>query len=122
MRSSVLRCSNFSYIRRRKKRVEAQALLRSPMALRKANVLVVDDKRANLLGLEAVLADEYNVIFANSGEESLDILEKRSDVDLILMDVQMPGMDGFETAQRIKGMPAGREIPIIFVTAICLMC
>jgi CheY-like chemotaxis protein len=88
------------------------------MPVRKANVLVVDDKRANLLGLEAVLADEYNVIFANSGEESLDILEKRGDVDLILMDVQMPGMDGFETAQRIKGMPAANAIPIIFVTAI----
>lgn len=89
-----------------------------PMALRKANVLVVDDKRANLLGLEAVLGDLYNVIFAISGEESLDILRQRSDVDLILMDVQMPGMDGFETAQHIKQLPAAREIPIIFVTAI----
>ena len=88
------------------------------MALRKANVLVVDDKRANLLGLEAVLSGEYNVIFANSGEESLDILQKRADVDLILMDVQMPGMDGFETAQRIKQIPAAKTIPIIFVTAI----
>jgi CheY-like chemotaxis protein len=88
------------------------------MALRKANVLVVDDKRANLLGLESVLADEYNVIFANSGEESLEILEKRSDVDLVLMDVQMPGMDGFETVQRIKQIPGANAIPIIFVTAI----
>ena len=79
------------------------------MALRKANVLVVDDKRANLLGLEAVLGDLHNVIFANSGEESLDILGKRSDVDLILMDVQMPGMDGFETAQHIKQIPAARR-------------
>src|SRR3954468_18756424 len=83
---------------------EARLLLGSPMALRKANVLVVDDKRANLLGLEAVLGDLYNVIFAISGEESLDILRHRSDVDLILMDVQMPGMDGFETAQHIKQM------------------
>ena len=88
------------------------------MALRKANVLVVDDKRANLLGLEAVLADEHNVIFANSGEESLEILQKRSDVDLILMDVQMPGMDGFETVQHIKQIPGAKAIPIIFVTAI----
>jgi CheY-like chemotaxis protein len=88
------------------------------MAVKKANVLVVDDKRANLLGMDAVLGDEYNVIFANSGEESLEVLEKGADVDLILMDVQMPGMDGFETAQRIKQMPAAKTIPIIFVTAI----
>src|SRR5512138_1721277 len=102
----------------RARRIEARPLLRSPMALRKANVLVVDDKRANLLGLEAVLGDLYNVILANTGQESLDILGKRSDVDLILMDVQMPGMDGFETAQHIKRMPSARDIPIIFVTAI----
>jgi CheY-like chemotaxis protein len=88
------------------------------MALRKANVLVVDDKRANLLGMEAVLAEEYNVIFANSGEESLDTLKKRGDIDLILMDVQMPDMDGFETAQHIKQMPSAKGIPIIFVTAV----
>jgi len=97
---------------------KARALLGFAMALRKANVLAVDDKRANLMGLEAVLGDEYNVIFANSGEESLEVLAKRSDVDLILMDVQMPGMDGFETAQRIKEIPSAKAIPIIFVTAI----
>ena len=51
----------------------------------------------------------YNVIFANSGEASIDVLGKRSDVDLILMDVQMPGMDGFETAQHIKQMPGGKR-------------
>lgn len=96
----------------------AHGLLRQRMAMRKANVLVVDDKRANLLALEAVLGEDYNVLFANSGEEALGLVAKRSDVDLILMDVQMPDMDGFEAAQRIKEIPAARDIPIIFVTAI----
>jgi CheY-like chemotaxis protein len=85
---------------------------------RKANVLVVDDKRANFQALEAVLGDDYNLLFASSGEEALLQLDQRPDVDLILMDVQMPEMDGFETAQRVKQKPQFHEIPIIFVTAI----
>lgn len=81
-------------------------------------VLAVDDKRANLLGLEALLGDAYTVIFARSGEEALQSVKSRPDIDLILLDVQMPGMDGFETARAIKQLEAGREVPIIFVTAI----
>lgn len=86
--------------------------------LRKANVLVVDDKPANFQALEAVLGDEYRLLWAGSGEDALALLEKRRDVDLILMDVQMPGMDGFETAVRVKRKPYCQDIPIIFVTAI----
>jgi len=85
---------------------------------RKANVLAVDDKRANLVALDGLLYADYNVIFAESGEEAVEMLEKRGDIDLILMDVQMPGMDGFETAARIKQLDAHRDVPIIFVTAI----
>src|ERR1700704_5854616 len=86
--------------------------------VRKANVLAVDDKRANLLALEAVLGDEHNVLFAGSGAEAISYLESRSNVDVILMDVQMPGLDGFETAARIKQMKECQDIPIIFVTAV----
>jgi len=88
------------------------------MALPKAKLLLVDDKRANLIALEAVLGGEYQLIFAESGEQALATLQSRSDIDLILMDVQMPGLDGFETAQLIKRIEACAGIPIIFVTAI----
>jgi PAS domain S-box-containing protein len=88
------------------------------VGLRKANILVVDDKRANLVALEAVLGADHRLVFAESGEEAISLLQARQDIDLILMDVQMPGLDGFETASRIKHMEGCRDIPIIFVTAI----
>lgn len=84
----------------------------------KPNVLAVDDTPANLMSLEAVLGDDYNVLRANSGAAAIAILEHRRDVDVILMDVHMPGMDGFETASRIKKTSGGKDIPIIFVTAV----
>jgi CheY-like chemotaxis protein len=85
---------------------------------RKANVLAVDDKPGNLLALVAVLEDEYNVVPANSGPEAIAMLERRNDIDVVLLDVQMPGMDGFETASRIREVDAWKDIPIIFVTAV----
>jgi CheY-like chemotaxis protein len=88
------------------------------MALRKPNVLVVDDKRANLIALDSVLHADHNLIMAESGEEALAVLAERRDIDVILLDVQMPGLDGFETASRIKQMEGARDIPVIFVTAI----
>jgi CheY-like chemotaxis protein len=88
------------------------------MGSAKTRLLVVDDKRANLMALEAVLGGEYEVLFAESGEEALSVLRARHDIALVLMDVQMPGLDGFETAERIKQIEGARDIPIIFVTAI----
>ena len=85
---------------------------------RKANVLVVDDKPGNLLALSAVLEDEYNVLTADSGPATIALLEQRSDIDVVLLDVQMPGMDGFETARQIRRVEAWKDIPIIFVTAV----
>ena len=84
----------------------------------KQKVLLVDDRPENLLSLESTLENE-NLIFlkAESGEEALKILLKE-DVSLILLDVQMPGMDGFEAASLIRGKQKTRHIPIIFVTAI----
>jgi CheY-like chemotaxis protein len=84
----------------------------------KPTVLVVDDKRANLLAFEMLLADEYRVVSAESGEEAVSIVASQPHIDVILMDVQMPGIDGFETAAAIKKLDNGREIPIIFVTAV----
>jgi len=85
---------------------------------RVVNVLAVDDKRANLLALQVTLGDPYNVLFAHSGREAVALVQKGEPIDIILMDVQMPDMDGFETASRIKQIDAGKNIPIIFVTAV----
>ena len=80
---------------------------------------MVDDAPANLLALEAVLdGPDYDLIRANSGSEALAVLQQHPDVALILLDVQMPMMDGFETARRIKGDPRYSAIPIIFITAV----
>lgn len=81
-------------------------------------MLVVDDNRGNLLALAAVLEDEYNVVPADSGAAAIGVLEKRNDIDVVLLDVQMPIMDGFQTATRIREVEAWRDIPIIFVTAV----
>lgn len=86
---------------------------------RKPNVLAVDDKRANLLALEATLSSDCNLLVAHSGPEAIALVEQRPEgIDLILMDVQMPDMDGFETARRIKRLPGGEDTPIIFITAV----
>lgn len=85
---------------------------------RRARVLVVDDKRANLLAFAAVLENDCELLFAESGAEAIKALDTHRNVDVILMDVHMPDMDGFETAARIKKMPDAQDIPIIFVTAV----
>jgi CheY-like chemotaxis protein len=83
-------------------------------------VLAVDDKPANLLALEAVLDEQlYVLLTALSGATALESLRNNPDTALILLDVQMPIMDGYEVARRIKKMPGFEEIPVIFITAIC---
>ncbi len=84
----------------------------------KANILLVDDRPENLLALEAVLEPlEYNLITATSGQEALKHLLDE-DFSVILLDVQMPDMDGLETAKHIKEREHTRDVPIIFLTAI----
>ncbi len=83
-----------------------------------ANVLLVDDRPENLLALEAILEPlGQTLVCAHSGEDALRQL-LRHDVAVILLDVQMPELDGFETAQLIKQRERTRHVPIIFVTAI----
>ena len=82
------------------------------------NILLVDDRPENLLALESVLEEpDRNFIKATSGKQALGILLK-NDVSLILLDVQMPEMDGFETATFIRGSNKTKHIPIIFISAI----
>jgi CheY-like chemotaxis protein len=83
-----------------------------------ARVLVVDDILPNVKLLEAKLSNEYyDVITATSGAEAIEKAEAQSP-DIILLDVMMPGMDGFETCQRIKNNPATSHIPVVMVTAL----
>lgn len=84
----------------------------------KVRILVVDDRQENLLALGEILDNpEYEVVRAQSGEEALkEVLRKEFAV--ILLDVQMPGLDGFETAGLIRKRRKSRSIPIIFITAI----
>lgn len=84
----------------------------------KINILLVDDRPENLVALEAILESlQQNLILVNSGAEALRRLLVE-EYAVILMDVQMPGMDGFEAAALIKEREKSRHIPIIFVTAI----
>ncbi len=81
-------------------------------------ILMVDDRPENLIALEAVLEGEgRELIKANSGEEALKLMIK-NDFSLILLDVQMPGMDGFEVAELARANKKIQKVPIIFVTAI----
>lgn len=85
--------------------------------MKQVHFLLVDDLEGNLLSLEALLRrDDLVVLKARSGEEALELL-LHHDVALALLDVQMPGMDGFELAEFMRGSERTRHIPIIFVTA-----
>ncbi|MEV5352532.1 two-component system response regulator [Streptomyces sp. NPDC086081] len=82
----------------------------------RAGILLVDDMEDNLTALEAVLASlDEPLVRARSGEEAMKALLRRP-IALILLDVRMPGMDGFETAAHIKRLAQTRDVPIIFLT------
>jgi signal transduction histidine kinase len=84
----------------------------------RVKILLVDDRENNLLSMETILwKDGYDIIRANSGKQALKILLKDFDFTLILMDVEMPELNGFETATMIYQREKLRHIPIIFITA-----
>lgn len=84
----------------------------------KAKILLVDDRDENLVALEAILSSlDQDLVRARSGEEALKAL-LTDEYAVILLDVVMPGMDGFETARDIKHRKKTRDVPIIFLTAI----
>ena len=90
---------------------------RGPRMSERAKILLVDDRPENLLALEAILGPmDLDLVRANSGEEALRAL-LLADFALILLDAQMPGMDGFDTAARIKRRTRTKDVPIIFLTA-----
>src|SRR6201994_4721412 len=86
----------------------------------KVNILMVDDQPAKLLSYEAILAElGENLIKASSGREALEVLLK-TDVAVVLMDVSMPEMDGFQMAEIIRQHPRFQKTAIIFVSAVHL--
>ena len=81
-------------------------------------ILIVDDRKENILSLKAILElHKFDVDTAYSGEEALKKI-LNSDYELIILDVQMPGMDGFEVAEAISGYSRSKDVPIIFLTAV----
>jgi len=83
----------------------------------KATILVVDDTPDNLALMSNLLKSDYKVKVASGGEKALKIAGSDPKPDLILLDVMMPGMDGYEVCRQLKMDPATRHIPVIFLTA-----
>ena len=82
-----------------------------------ATVLVVDDTPENLTLMGALLRDHFMVKVANNGEKALKIAMSDTPPDLVLLDIMMPGLDGYEVCRRLKATAATRDIPVIFLTA-----
>ncbi len=78
-------------------------------------ILIIDDHPTTRKLLQSIL-QEYSLLLANNGEEALAILKNTPGVDLILLDIIMPGMNGYEVCQQIKGNPTTKDIPVIFLT------
>ncbi len=87
------------------------------VALEKPTILVVDDTPDNLTVMSGLLKDLYKVKVANSGDRALRIAASAAPPDLILLDIMMPGMDGYEVLRRLRADSQTRDIPIIFLTA-----
>lgn len=83
-----------------------------------ASLLVVDDVPENIHELLEALKDDYRIMVANSGAKALELVQGSNPPDLVLLDIVMPGMDGYEVCRRIKATPAGNRIPVIFVTVV----
>lgn len=83
-----------------------------------ASLLVVDDVPENIHELLEALKDDYRIMVANSGVKAIELVQGPTPPDLVLLDIMMPGMDGYEVCRRLKATPAGNRIPVIFVTVV----
>ncbi|MGH2278160.1 GGDEF domain-containing response regulator [Aliarcobacter sp. ERUVET-7] len=86
------------------------------MEFKKPTILVVDDMTTTLLLIHDLLKDTYEVKIAKSGAKALEILESPNDIDLILLDIEMPDINGYDVCRRIKNNETIKNIPIIFIT------
>lgn len=81
-------------------------------------ILIVDDAHENLHALMNILREDYAISAATSGEKALELAQREPRPNLILLDVKMPGMNGYSVLSELKINPATAEIPVIFVTAL----
>lgn len=96
---------------------EVKTIASPPRELSRPSILVVDDTPDNLHMIADLFEDEYQVLVANNGQKALDIVQSDKQPDLVLLDIMMPGMDGFEVFKRMREHPNSEHIPVIFVTA-----
>ena len=89
-----------------------------PDVRHRSHVLIVDDEPPNQLILEDLLDKQFTVHCASNGREAMEYLKERGQSDLILMDIMMPEMDGFEACRQIKGEPDLQDIPVLFLTSL----
>jgi len=95
-----------------------QRLHESDDALKEKRVLVVDDDVRNIFALSSVLERHgMGVVTAGTGQEAIEKVASDADIDLVLMDIMMPGMDGYDTMRAIREMPDSRALPIVALTA-----
>jgi putative two-component system response regulator len=97
--------------------MESKAMADSLDFTQKPTVLVVDDTPDNLSLMSGLLKDLYKVKVANNGEKAIKIVQSDSPPDLILLDIMMPGLSGYDVCKILKDDPKSRDIPIIFLTA-----
>jgi signal transduction histidine kinase/CheY-like chemotaxis protein/HAMP domain-containing protein len=102
----------------REKQAMLERLHGSNEILRHRKILVVDDDARNIFALTSLLENhEMNVISATNGRDAIEIIEKTADLDIVLMDIMMPDMDGYETMRNIRQIPKFRTLPILALTA-----
>ena len=99
-------------------RAAVEAVHGAHLALHGKKALIVDDDMRNIFALATVLDNEGMVIVsADNGREAIRLVETDPDIDIVLMDIMMPEMDGIATMQEIRKLPRGRELPMVAVTA-----
>jgi CheY-like chemotaxis protein len=95
-----------------------EEIYQSNKVLTGKRVLIVDDDIRNIFALSSVLEDKsMRIVAADNGRAAIEILRKETDIDIVLMDIMMPEMDGLDTMREIRKMPACKDLPIIAVTA-----
>jgi len=86
--------------------------------MEKPKILVVDDVPENIHFLKNILKEEYNIIAATSGEKAINLVQKDNSINLIILDILMPDIDGYEVCKILKNDLNTKDIPIIFITSL----